>query len=117
MTKQTVTTKQSHISPTIGLIKLASLWFAIFAPVVLFIIIFVIPNGDVRTLSHILKITDTMLGKIFLFFMMSLPSWYAFDRILLIFQQFQIYLKRGKLISVFIASIWTLHAYYILFMR
>lgn len=101
----------------LGLSKLAGLWFALFAPVVFVIIGYLIPFGDVQTLSNILKLTDTYIGKGFLFLTITLPSGYTFDRILKILNYFNIYPKRSKLSIYGLAIIWAMHAFYVIFLR
>ena len=100
-----------------GLFALGGLWAAIFAPVVLIIIAFIIPFGDAITRSSILKLVNTQLGKLFLCLMISLPIWYGLQQILTLLHQFNIHPKREKLLTYGLALAWTAHAIYILFVR
>lgn len=112
-------TPSSHSNkPTFGgLFSAGAMWSAIFAPIVIVIIAFILPFGDVVTRSYILKLMGTISGKIFLLFMISLPIWYGLHRILNLLNDFNIYPKRGKLLTYGLALAWTAHAAYILFIR
>ena len=99
------------------LFALGGLWAAIFAPVVLIIIAFIIPFGDAITRSSILRLANTQLGKLFLCLMISLPIWYGLQQILTLLHQFNIHPKREKLLTYGLALAWTAHAIYILFVR
>ncbi|MBI0151510.1 fumarate reductase subunit D, partial [Bifidobacterium sp. M0353] len=83
---------------------------AIFAPVVLIIVAFIIPFGDAITRSYILKLANTELGKLFLCLMISLPIWCGLQQILTLLHQFNIYPKREKLLTYGLALAWTAHA-------
>lgn len=100
-----------------GLFALGGLWAAIFAPVVLGIIAFIIPFGDAITRSSILKLANTELGKLFLCLMISLPIWCGLQQILTLLHHFNIHPKREKLLTFCLAFAWTAHAIYILFVR
>lgn len=108
---------QSDLKVTKGLFALGGLWAAIFAPVVLIIVAFIIPFGDAITRSYILKLANTELGKLFLCLMISLPIWCGLQQILTLLHQFNIYPKREKLLTYGLALAWTAHAIYILFVR
>lgn len=99
------------------ILNAGALWASIFCPIIIIITGFVIPFGDVATRSYILKLISDMPGKIFLFLMISLPIWYALYRILYVLYDANIHPKRGKLLTYGLALAWTVHAYYILFMR
>ncbi|MCO6538596.1 MAG: fumarate reductase subunit D [Gilliamella sp.] len=100
-----------------GLFALGGTWAAIFLPVVLVILAFIIPFGDAITRSYILKIANKEIGKVFLFLMISLPIWCGLQQILSILHERKIYPKREKLLTFGLALAWTLHAIYILFIR
>lgn len=100
-----------------GLFALGGLWAAIFSPVIIIIMAYIIPFGDATTRSYILKIANTEVGKLFLFLMISLPIWCGLQQILTILHQFNIYPKREKILTYGLALAWTLHAIYILFIR
>ncbi len=108
---------QSDSKVAKGLFALGGLWAAIFAPVVLIIVAFIIPFGDAITRSYILKLANTELGKLFLCLMISLPIWCGLQQILTLLHQFNIYPKREKLLTYGLALAWTAHAIYILFVR
>lgn len=108
---------QSYSKVAKGLFALGGLWAAIFAPVVLIIVAFIIPFGDAITRSYILKLANTELGKLFLCLMISLPIWCGLQQILTLLHQFNIYPKREKLLTYGLALAWTAHAIYILFVR
>lgn len=108
---------QSDSKVAKGLFALGGLWAAIFAPVVLIIVTFIIPFGDAITRSYILKLANTELGKLFLCLMISLPIWCGLQQILTLLHQFNIYPKREKLLAYGLALAWTAHAIYILFVR
>lgn len=98
-----------------GLFSAGGMWAAIFSPIVMAIIAFVIPFGDPATRSYILKLIYTLGGKLFLFLMISLPIWCGLHRILHTLHDFNIHPRRGKLLTYGLALAWTLHAGYILF--
>ncbi|OCG13192.1 hypothetical protein A9G09_08030 [Gilliamella sp. wkB292] len=100
-----------------GLFALGGIWAAIFSPVIIIIMAYIIPFGDATTRSYILKIANTEVGKLFLFLMISLPIWCGLQQILTILHQFNIYPKREKMLTYGLALAWTLHAIYILFIR
>jgi fumarate reductase subunit D len=100
-----------------GLFNLGSTWAAIFVPVVIIIMGFIIPLGDAKTRSYILKLANTDFGKVFLLLMISLPIWYGLKQILTILHHFKISPKRENFLAYGIALAWTLHAIYILFVR
>ena len=108
---------QSDSKVAKGLFAFGGLWAAIFAPVVLIIVTFIIPFGDAITRSYILKLANTELGKLFLCLMISLPIWCGLQQILTLLHQFNIYPKREKLLTYGLALAWTAHAIYILFVR
>lgn len=108
---------QSDSKVAKGLFALGGLWTAIFAPVILIIVAFIIPFGDAITRSYILKLANTELGKLFLCLMISLPIWCGLQQILTLLHQFNIYPKREKLLAYGLALAWTAHAIYILFVR
>lgn len=108
---------QSDSKVAKGLFALGGLWAAIFAPVVLIIVAFIIPFGDAITRSYILKLANTELGKLFLCLMISLPIWCGLQQILTLLHQFNIYPKREKILTYGLALAWTAHAIYILFVR
>ena len=108
---------QSDSKVAKGLFALGGLWAAIFAPVVLIIVAFIIPFGNAITRSYILKLANTELGKLFLCLMISLPIWCGLQQILTLLHQFNIYPKREKLLTYGLALAWTAHAIYILFVR
>lgn len=97
------------------LLSVGGIWAAVFTPVMIIIIAYIIPFGDAVTRSYILKLISMFTGKLFLFFMISLPIWYGLDRILYTLHDFNIYPKRGKLLTYGLALAWTLHTGYILF--
>lgn len=112
--------KQKSLAPSnepffSGLLSVCGMWVAIFAPIIIAILAFVIPFGDAMTRSYILKLIYTLGGKLFLFFMISLPIWYGLQRILQMLNDFNIYPRRGKLLISCLALGWTLHAVYLLF--
>lgn len=115
MKKENIQLKRSNEPVFWGLFSAGGMWAAIFAPVVIVIIAFIIPFGDVVTRSYILKLVGSLAGKIFLFLMISLPIWCALHRILHTLHDFNIHPKRGKLLTYGLALAWTLHAGYILF--
>lgn len=98
-----------------GLFSAGGMWAAIFAPIIIVIMAFIIPFGDVATRSYILKLIMSPIGKGFLFLMISLPIWCALHRILHTLHDINIHPKRGKLLIYGIAVLWTLHAGYMLF--
>jgi len=98
-----------------GLFSAGGMWAAIFAPVIIVVIAFIIPFGDVATRSYILKLITMFGGKLFLFFMISLPIWCGLHRILHTLHDFNIHPKRGKLLTYGLALAWTAHTGYILF--
>lgn len=98
-----------------GLFSAGGMWAAIFAPVIIVIISFIIPFGDAATRSYILKLITMFSGKLFLFFMISLPIWCALHRILHMLHDFNIHPRRGKLLTYGLALIWTIHVGYVLF--
>jgi fumarate reductase subunit D len=100
-----------------GLFAIGGLWTAIFTPVVLIMITFIIPFGNAATRSYILKIANTGFGKIALFLTISLPIWYGLQQILTILHKHNIHPKREKLTTYGLALAWTAHAIYILFVR
>ncbi|MCX8648781.1 hypothetical protein J3U21_00325 [Gilliamella sp. B2776] len=100
-----------------GLFILGGTWTAVFLPVIIIIIAFIIPFSDATTRSYILKVTNTETGKLFLFFMISLPIWCALHKIIVILHHHKIYPKREKILTVALALAWTIHAIYILFVR
>lgn len=115
MKKENIQLKRSNEPVFWGLFSAGGMWAAIFAPVVIVIIAFIIPFGDVVTRSYILKLIGSTYGKVFLFLMISLPIWCALHRILHTLHDFNIHPKRGKLLTYGLALAWTLHAGYILF--
>lgn len=117
MNKKDVRLKRSDEPIFWGLFSAGGMWAAIFAPVVIVIIAFMIPFGDVATRSAILKLIGTLVGKLFLFLMISLPIWCGLHRILHLLHDFNIHPKRGKLLTYGLALAWTIHAGYILFIR
>lgn len=117
MKNQQIQVKNTDGKVTKGLFALGGTWAAIFLPVVLVILTFIIPFGDVVTRSYILKITNKEIGKVFLFLMISLPIWCGLQQILSILHERKIYPKREKLLTFGLALAWTLHAIYILFIR
>ncbi|XKM13033.1 fumarate reductase subunit FrdD [Orbaceae bacterium ac157xtp] len=92
-------------------------WAAIFAPVIIVILAFTLPFGDYVTRSYILKLMTSVMGKLFLLFMISLPIWCALHRILHSLHDLNIYPRRGKLLTYGLALAWTAHTIYILFLR
>ncbi|WP_085246894.1 fumarate reductase subunit FrdD [Gilliamella mensalis] len=100
-----------------GLFALGGTWVAIFSPIILVIMAFIIPFGDATTRSYVLKIVTTEIGKVFLVLMISLPIWCGLQLILTILHEHKIYPKREKLLFLGLALAWTLHAIYILFIR
>ncbi|OCG11180.1 hypothetical protein A9G24_09565 [Gilliamella sp. App6-5] len=117
MKNQQMQAKRSHGKIAKGLFALGGTWAAVFLPIVLAIITFIIPFGDAATRSHILKIANTEMGKLFLFLMISLPIWCGLQQILTLLHEHKIYPKREKLLTFGLALAWTIHAIYILFIR
>lgn len=99
------------------LFTISKIWSALFSPVVIVIIAFIIPFSDFIVRSYILKLIDTILGKSFLFLMISLPIFYALHCILQILLNFKMQPKRIKLIIYGLALFWSIHAGYLLFFR
>ncbi|MCX8616822.1 hypothetical protein J3U42_00245 [Gilliamella sp. B2923] len=117
-----MTTKKEHSKQKTGkvikgLYIVGSTWAAIFSPIVLVILAFIIPFGDAITRSYILKLANTQAGKIFLFLTISLPIWFALQQILTLLHQYNIYPKREKGLTYLLALAWTIHAIYVLFVR
>lgn len=104
-------------SVTLGLFKISGIWAAIFSPVVIVIMAWAIPFGNVLTRSYLLSITKTIEVKVFLLLMITLPLWYGLHRILQLLHDVNIYPKREKLLTYGLAFAWTAHAIYILFIR
>ncbi|OCG55785.1 hypothetical protein A9G38_10995 [Gilliamella sp. Imp1-1] len=117
MKNQQIQVKNTDGKVIKGLFALGGTWAAIFLPVVLVILAFIIPFGDAITRSYILKIANKEIGKVFLFLMISLPIWCGLQQILSILHERKIYPKREKLLTFGLALAWTLHAIYILFIR
>lgn len=117
MKNQQTVSKRSNNSVTRGLYILGGTWAAIFSPIVMVIMAFIIPFGNAATRSYILKLVNIDLGKVFLLLMISLPIWFGLPKILTILHEFKIYPKREKLLIYTLALAWTAHAIYILFVR
>ncbi|OCG44177.1 hypothetical protein A9G35_08775 [Gilliamella sp. Choc5-1] len=117
MKNQKIQTKNTDGKIIKSLFVLGGTWAAIFLPIMLIIMAFMIPFADVATRSYILKIANTEIGKIFLFLMISLPIWYGLQQILTILHEHKIHPKREKLLTLGLALAWTLHAIYLLFIR
>lgn len=117
MKNQEIQTKHVKVNVAKGLFVLGGTWSAIFLPVIIAIIAFIIPFGDAIARSYILKIANTETGKLFLVLMISLPIWYALQQILTILHHHNIYPKREKILTFALALAWTIHAIYILFIR
>lgn len=117
MKNQQSENKQSNSKVAKGLFILGGTWAAIFSPIVIAIMAFIIPYGNALTRSYILKLVNTELGKVFLLVMITLPIWFGLPRILTILHEFKIYPKREKLLTYTLALAWTAHAIYILFIR
>ncbi|WP_172398408.1 fumarate reductase subunit FrdD [Gilliamella apicola] len=117
MKNQEIQTAHSKGSLAKGLFVLGGTWAAIFLPVIMIIIAFIIPFGNATTRSYILKVVNTETGKLFLFLMISLPIWCALQKIITILHQHKIHPKREKILTVALALAWTMHAAYILFVR
>ncbi|OCG20143.1 hypothetical protein A9G22_00895 [Gilliamella sp. App2-1] len=117
MKNQQIQTKSSNGKIVKGLFALGSTWAAIFSPVVLVIMAYIIPFGDAATRSYILKIANTEIGKVFLCLMISLPIWCGLQQILAILHEHKIHPKREKLLTFSLALAWTIHAIYILFIQ
>lgn len=100
-----------------GLFSAGGMWAAIFSPIVIVIVAFIIPFGDVTTRSYLLKLIDTFAGKSFLVLMISLPIWCGLHRILHLLHDFNIHPRRGKLLTYSLAFAWSAHAVYLLFLR
>ncbi|WP_392551775.1 fumarate reductase subunit FrdD [Orbus wheelerorum] len=109
--------KRSNERLFLGLFNVGGMWAAIFAPAIIIITAFIIPFGDAATRSYILKLMTMFTGKLFLFFMISLPIWYGLHRILHMLHDFNIHPRRGKLLTYGLALAWTIHTAYILFVR
>lgn len=109
--------RRSHEPLFWGLFSAGGMWAAIFAPVMIIIVAFVIPFSDAMTRSYLLKLAELWWIKLFLFLMISLPIWCALHRILHSLHDIKIYPKRGKLLTYGLALAWTAHAFYILFLR
>lgn len=117
MKNQQIQTKSINGKVIKSMFVLGATWVAIFFPIVLIIMAFMIPFGEVATRSYILKIANTEVGKTFLFLMISLPIWCGLQQILNILHEHKIYPKREKLLALGLALAWALHAIYILFIR
>lgn len=117
MKNQEIQTAHSKGSLAKGLFVLGGTWAAIFLPVIMIIIAFIIPFGNATTRSYILKVVNTETGKLFLFLMISLPIWCALQKIITILHQHNIHPKREKILTVALALAWAMHAVYILFVR
>ncbi|QIQ20781.1 fumarate reductase subunit FrdD [Zophobihabitans entericus] len=98
-----------------GLFSAGGMWAAIFAPVMIVIVGFVIPFADAGVLTHLLRLVQYPLSKLFLFAMVVLPIWCALHRILHTLHDMKIYPKRGKLLFYGLAVAWTIQAGYVLF--
>lgn len=109
--------KQKNSLVAKELFSLSATWAAIFSPVIIVIMAYIIPFGNASTRSYILKLMNSDLGRIFLFLMISLPIWYGLKQILVILHEFNIYPKREKLLTYGLALAWTAHTIYILFVR
>ncbi|MWP49640.1 MULTISPECIES: fumarate reductase subunit FrdD [unclassified Gilliamella] len=117
MKNQQILTKNTDGKVIKSLFFLGGTWAAIFFPIVLIIMVFMIPFGDVITRSYIIKIANTEIGKIFLFLTISLPVWFGLQQILTILHEHKIHPKREKVLIFGLALAWTLHAIYLLFIR
>jgi fumarate reductase subunit D len=117
MKNQEIQARSTNGKVVKGLFALGGTWVAVFSPIVLIIMIFIIPFGDAATRSYILKIANTEFGKIFLFLMISLPIWCGLQQILTILHKYNIHPKREKLLTFGLALAWTVHAIYVLFIR
>ncbi|MDF7670036.1 hypothetical protein PT276_02250 [Orbaceae bacterium ESL0721] len=92
-------------------------WAAIFAPIMMVIVGYIIPFGNVAERSYLLKLMGTMHGKIIFCLMIILPIWYALPRILETIHTFNIHPKREKMLILVLAFAWSAHAIYLLFVR
>ncbi|MDF7666291.1 hypothetical protein PT273_00210 [Orbaceae bacterium ESL0727] len=92
-------------------------WAAIFSPIMMIIIGYFVPFGDVTTRSLLLKMLGTESGKVVIFLMVILPIWYALPRILQTLHDFNIHPKREKLLVNGLALAWSAHTIYILCVR
>ncbi|MWN89121.1 hypothetical protein GQ597_00080 [Gilliamella sp. Pra-s65] len=117
MKNQQIQTTNKDGSVIRSLFMLGGTWAAMFAPIVLIIMAFMLPFGEVATRSYILKIANTDIGKVLLFLTISLPVWFGLQQILTILHEHQIHPKREKLLTFGLALAWTLHAIYLLFIR
>lgn len=109
--------KRSNESLFWALFSAGGMWAAIFAPVVIVIIAFIIPFGDAQMRTNILYLANTIYGKLFLLLMISLPVWCGLHRILHMLHDFNLHPRRGKLLTYGLALAWTLHTMFILFNR
>lgn len=98
-----------------GLFSAGGMWAAIFAPIVIVIVAFIIPFGDAATLTRLLRLAQTLYGKIFLLAMIVLPIWCAVHRILYTLHDIKIHPRRGKLLFYGLALVWSIHAVYVIF--
>ena len=98
-----------------GLVLVGGGWVAVFGPMAVIIIGFVIPFSGPKTLTYLLKLLQIAWFKWFLFFMMVLPIWYGLARILSALGRSSIQHRRGPLLFNALALIWTAHVGYVLF--
>ncbi|MWN05086.1 fumarate reductase subunit FrdD [Gilliamella sp. Pas-s95] len=117
MKNEQIQTKNTDGKVIKSLFALGGTWAAMFSPIVLIIMTFMISFGDVATRSYIIKIANTEIGKVFLFLMISLPIWCGLQQILTLLHEHKIHPKHEKLLTFGLALAWTLHAVYILFIR
>lgn len=117
MKNQQSENKQSNSTVARGLFILGGTWAAIFSPIVIIIMAYIIPFGNALSRSYILKLVNTDLGRVFLLLMISLPIWFGLPKILTILNEFKVYPKRGKFLIYALALAWTAHAIFILFVR
>lgn len=98
-----------------GLVMVGGLWSAIFVPVAIVIVSFIIPFANPATLTHLLKLFQSVWFKCFLFFMMVLPIWYGLSRILLTLRDMAMECHRGPVFFYGLAFAWSAHIGYVLF--
>lgn len=98
-----------------SLVTIGGLWTAIFAPVAIVIVGFIIPFANPTTLTHLLKLLQLVWFKCLLFFMMVLPILYGLNRILLTLRAMAIERHRSSVFFYGLAFAWSAHIGYVLF--